>query len=50
MEELLSQARSETDTETKLAMVDRVLKFEALKLKAQQGDMGSGFDDDEPTP
>lgn len=44
MEHLLQQARAESDPEIQLAMIDRVLKYEALKLKAQQGAMGSGFD------
>lgn len=48
MEEVLVQARSETDKELKLAMVDRVLKYEAMKIKNQQGGMGDAFDDDEP--
>lgn len=47
MQELLEQASREQDKEIKLAMLDRVLKWEAHKLKAQQGAMGSGFDDPE---
>lgn len=45
MAHLLLQAQAESDHEIQLAMVDRVLKYEALKLKAQQGSMGSGFDE-----
>lgn len=45
MQELLQLARSESDKEIKLSMIDRVLKWEAHKLKAQQGAMGGGFDD-----
>lgn len=46
MQELLQSASKQADHEIKLAMIDRVLKYEALKLKAQQGAMGSGFDDE----
>jgi len=42
----LEQARA-ADPEDKLAMIDRILKYEALKLKSQMGSMGSGFDDPE---
>lgn len=36
----------QADPELKLDIVDRLLKYEALKLKAQQGAMGSGFEDE----
>lgn len=43
----LAKDYSKSDPELKLDIVDRLLKYEALKLKAQQGSMGSGFDDPE---
>lgn len=45
MDHLLQAAKTQDDPEIQLAMIDRVLKYEALKLKAQQGSMGSGFDE-----
>lgn len=45
MKDLLFKARSETDASVQVAMYSTVMKWEALKLKAQQGQMGSSFDD-----
>lgn len=44
-EDIAKKAKT-MDLEDQLQIMDRLLKYEALKIKKKQGTMGSGFDDE----
>jgi hypothetical protein len=43
----LSKIENHDELADRLTVIDRAIKFEALRMKQQDGTMGSGFNDDE---